>query len=45
MYRELAAARCWFDYSRGWGAEGHSEEVPGCSGLGRVEPVDQDARL
>eukprot|EP00439_Symbiodinium_sp_Y106_P070564 s3_g12.t1 len=29
MYRELAAARCWFDYSRGWGAEGHSEE--GCS--------------
>ncbi|CAE7893168.1 XGD1, partial [Symbiodinium microadriaticum] len=29
MYRELAAARCWFDYSRGWGAEGRSEE--GCS--------------
>ncbi|CAE7249419.1 XGD1, partial [Symbiodinium necroappetens] len=26
MYRELAAARCWFDYSRGWGAEGRSEE-------------------
>ncbi|CAK0901157.1 unnamed protein product [Prorocentrum cordatum] len=22
MYRGLHAARCWFDYSRGWGAEG-----------------------
>lgn len=29
MYRELASARCWFDYSRGWDGEGSSPG--GCS--------------
>lgn len=29
MYRQLTKARCWFDYSRGWGTEGSSED--GCS--------------
>merc|ERR1712187_1101660 len=23
MYNSLTSARCWFDYSRGWGAEGN----------------------
>eukprot|EP00933_Yihiella_yeosuensis_P078438 TRINITY_DN89933_c0_g1_i1.p1 TRINITY_DN89933_c0_g1~~TRINITY_DN89933_c0_g1_i1.p1 ORF type:complete len:229 (-),score=35.15 TRINITY_DN89933_c0_g1_i1:112-729(-) len=25
MYAELKKARCWFDYSAGWGPEGYSE--------------------
>lgn len=28
MYRKIADARCWFDYSQGWGDEG---DKPGCS--------------
>lgn len=28
MYRNMAQARCWFDYGNGWGSEGRSE---GCS--------------
>merc|ERR1711865_430317 len=29
MYRQLTAARCWFDYSRGWSADEGADD--GCS--------------
>lgn len=29
MHKNLARARCWLDYSRGWGAEG--DDAAGCS--------------
>merc|ERR1712137_1045002 len=26
MYRRIETVRCWFDYSRGWGSDGHDSE-------------------
>jgi len=43
MYRELKKARCWFDYSLGWGAD--SRSLDACSPyLGIVRALEKRAR-